>query len=119
MWLEKKVELLLVKYFDRLHNLQTINSKPLEKISKTIEETFKQFISLSLYLKGSIPGLYNTNKYMLDLCFQQLEKIELTQTGFYKKTNSSKILLLIKRLSKNSIYIPSFNIFNISNKKII
>jgi (p)ppGpp synthase/HD superfamily hydrolase len=111
LWLGKKPELLLVKYFDRLHNLQTINSKPPEKISKTLEETFKQFISLSLYLKGSIPDLYNTNKYMLDLCFEQLNKLESTKLKFHKKTNSSKILLSIKNYLKNFTIISTFQMF--------
>jgi len=34
---QHKDDLLLIKYFDREHNMQTINAKPPEKISKTID----------------------------------------------------------------------------------
>jgi (p)ppGpp synthase/HD superfamily hydrolase len=37
LWQQKKYEVLLVKYFDRLHNLQTINAKSEEKIKKIID----------------------------------------------------------------------------------
>ncbi len=58
LWSEKKHDLLLVKYFDRLHNLQTINAKSSIKIQQTVKETLKQFISLSLYFeKSNMPDL--------------------------------------------------------------
>lgn len=45
-------EVLLVKIMDRLHNMQTINSKSLNKIYKTSEQTFNLFILLSIYLEN-------------------------------------------------------------------
>lgn len=38
----------MVKIFDRIHNLETVSIKSLEKIKKIIEETFKNFISISM-----------------------------------------------------------------------
>lgn len=76
LWAEKKYDLLLIKYFDRLHNLQTINSKSPIKIQQTIQETLKQFISLSIYFeKSNIPDLI-TEKHMnmVYLCIKQLPK---------------------------------------------
>ncbi len=76
LWSEKKYDLLLVKYFDRLHNLQTINAKSLIKIQHTVQETLKQFISLSLYFeKSNMPDLM-TKKHMnmVDLCLKKLPK---------------------------------------------
>ena len=70
--IKEKDDLLLIKYFDRLHNIQTINAKSPEKISKTIEETFKKFISLGIYLEASLPKLLKINKDLLNLCHQQL-----------------------------------------------
>jgi (p)ppGpp synthase/HD superfamily hydrolase len=45
LWLQKKYDLLLVKLFDRLHNIQTISVKSPEKIHKILEETNKYFFS--------------------------------------------------------------------------
>ncbi len=69
---QEREDLLLIKYFDRLHNMQTISAKSYEKISKTVEETFKKFISLSIYLEASLPKLLKTNEDLLNLCCQQL-----------------------------------------------
>ena len=46
---QKKYDVLLIKLFDRLHNLQTIGAKSSEKARKTIEETLSRFMSLSMY----------------------------------------------------------------------
>lgn len=76
LWTEKKHDLLLIKYFDRLHNLQTINAKSPAKIQQTIQETLKQFISLSIYFeKSNMPDLI-TKKHMdmVGLCLKQLPK---------------------------------------------
>ena len=35
LWFQNKKDLLLIKYFDRLHNMRTINAKSPEKIQKT------------------------------------------------------------------------------------
>ena len=72
LWKQKKEDLLLIKYFDRLHNIQTVWAKPLEKIFKIVRETFKEFISLGIYFEASIPSLINANETLLKLCYQQL-----------------------------------------------
>jgi (p)ppGpp synthase/HD superfamily hydrolase len=43
-------EVLLIKLFDRLHNIQTIGSMNIEKTKQIITETIKQFITLSIFL---------------------------------------------------------------------
>lgn len=53
LWIQKKPDILLIKLFDRLHNIQTIGAKSPEKIKKILDETFYRFLSLSLYLKVS------------------------------------------------------------------
>ena len=72
LWLQRKEDLLLIKYFDRLHNLQTINAKTPEKISKVIAETLEQFISLEIYFKATMPNLFNADDVIIDLCYKQL-----------------------------------------------
>ncbi len=71
LWIQRKENLLLIKYFDRLHNLQTINVKSPEKISKIIAETLEQFISLEIYFKSTIPNLFNADDDIMALCYQQ------------------------------------------------
>ncbi len=51
LWLEKKYDLLLIKLFDRLHNMQTIQAMSKEKAQKTIDETLKYFLVLSEMMK--------------------------------------------------------------------
>lgn len=48
---EKKYNLLLIKYFDRLHNMQTIRIKSISKIKKTVQETLNLFLPLGEYLR--------------------------------------------------------------------
>ena len=44
LYQEGKYEILLVKLFDRLHNMQTIQHKSPEKIRKITEETISTFL---------------------------------------------------------------------------
>ncbi len=44
LYTEKKYDILLIKLFDRLHNIQTIGAKSPEKIKKIINETLLNFI---------------------------------------------------------------------------
>ncbi|WP_342638241.1 HD domain-containing protein [Orientia tsutsugamushi] len=46
-----KTELLLIKLFDRFHNIQTVSIKPYEKRQKIVVETQQEFIPLAEYLK--------------------------------------------------------------------
>ena len=70
--LQGKDDPLVVKYFDRLHNMQTIGAKSQEKRFKVAEETIKQFISLGIYLEARISNMFNADELMVDLCYQQL-----------------------------------------------
>src|SRR5574343_1531621 len=53
---KKDNEVLLIKLFDRLHNVQTIGSMSTEKTKKITDETLKKFITLSIYLGEKISG---------------------------------------------------------------
>ncbi len=61
LWLEKKYDLLLVKLFDRLHNMQTIAAMSPKKAQSTIDETLKYFLVLSemMNLPSLCDYLYN------------------------------------------------------------
>ena len=70
--LEKKDELLIVKLFDRIHNLQTIGVKPIDKIAKGIKETYMQFLTLGVYLESKYLGMFNIEDQIIQLCYPHI-----------------------------------------------
>jgi (p)ppGpp synthase/HD superfamily hydrolase len=62
-----KKDVLYVKLFDRLHNVQTIHSIKAEKAKKIIDETVVHFIPLASYL-----GLYEVKQELTRLCHTPL-----------------------------------------------
>ena len=67
LWEQKKYDVLLIKQFDRLHNIQTIKSLPPEKIRKIIEETISTFIVLAMYL-----GIPKCKDELIRNCYEAL-----------------------------------------------
>lgn len=65
LWKEKKYDLLLVKQFDRFHNMQTISVKSPEKLNKIIKETLQTFLTLAAYLE--MPKI---EQMLSELCIQ-------------------------------------------------
>jgi (p)ppGpp synthase/HD superfamily hydrolase len=65
LWLQKKYDLLLVKYFDRLHNIQTINAKTEDKQRKIIKESLKEFLPVAAYL-GMLSRKENIIEHWID-----------------------------------------------------
>lgn len=61
LYKENNRDALLVKLFDRLHNMQTISAKSPEKIRKIVQETQESFLMLALYMELSNVG-YLMNK---------------------------------------------------------
>ncbi|MCC8371956.1 MAG: HD domain-containing protein [Rickettsia endosymbiont of Pseudomimeciton antennatum] len=64
LYKEKKYDILLIKLFDRLHNMQTISAKSPEKIKKIVEETSNYFIVLAPYF-----GMLEIEKQLYQLCW--------------------------------------------------
>ena len=62
LWLKKKEELLLIKLFDRLHNMQTIGSKSKKNRQKIANETITTFMILAMYFKNY--SLFNEFKQL-------------------------------------------------------
>ncbi|WP_341749107.1 HD domain-containing protein [Candidatus Tisiphia endosymbiont of Sialis lutaria] len=54
LWLQGKYDILLIKLCDRIHNMQTIEIKPPEKIKKIIQETKYSFLPLAKYFGSTI-----------------------------------------------------------------
>lgn len=63
LWIQKKYDLLLIKQFDRLHNMQTIGAKSPEKIKKIVVETLNSFLILATYL-----GIKEPEEELRQLC---------------------------------------------------
>ncbi|UCM85955.1 MAG: HD domain-containing protein [Rickettsia endosymbiont of Culicoides impunctatus] len=75
LWLQKKYDVLIIKLFDRIHNVQTIGVKSPEKIKKIIEETLSRFMSLSIYL-----GTPKVEQILARLCFKNMQRQNDHQT---------------------------------------
>ncbi len=65
LYSQNKKDILIIKLFDRLHNMQTIGAKSPEKIKKIIEETLQGFVILAIYLE--IPEI---KLNFIKMCFQ-------------------------------------------------
>ena len=63
----KDKEVLLIKLFDRLHNIQTISIKPLAKIVHEANQTIELFILLSIYLQN-----HDIENIILEECYKAL-----------------------------------------------
>jgi len=63
LWKEKKHDLLIVKLFDRLHNIRTVDVKPAHKRKKIIKETKDVFIDLASYF-----DMQDVRNELYDIC---------------------------------------------------
>jgi len=68
---EKKYDVLLIKLFDRLHNMQTISTKSFKKAIKTIEETLISFLAVGAVIDRRL------EECLIQLCFAFL-KIDIS-----------------------------------------
>ncbi|WP_425362968.1 HD domain-containing protein [Candidatus Tisiphia endosymbiont of Hybos culiciformis] len=64
---QKRFDVLLIKLFDRIHNLQTLGAKSPEKALKIVKETIGYFITRCFYLE--IP---TAEQQLINLCYQSL-----------------------------------------------
>ncbi|HJD64163.1 MAG TPA: HD domain-containing protein [Rickettsia endosymbiont of Sericostoma sp.] len=49
LYMQKKDDILIIKLFDRYHNLQNVGVKSPEKIKKIVDETIKDFLIYAIY----------------------------------------------------------------------
>ncbi|ALN41266.1 guanosine polyphosphate pyrophosphohydrolase [Rickettsia rhipicephali] len=67
LYKEKKHDVMLIKLFDRLHNMQTIGAKSPKKIKKIVTETIGTFLLLSNYLE-----LESVKLNLFELCHKYI-----------------------------------------------
>lgn len=72
LYYQGKLDLLVVKIFDRLHNMQTLGAKPAEKRKHISEETLVKFLSLNIYLGATVPRMLNVEEKLKNLIYQHL-----------------------------------------------
>jgi guanosine-3',5'-bis(diphosphate) 3'-pyrophosphohydrolase len=76
LWMQKKYNLLLIKFIDRLHNMQTIQFKSADKIQKIVNETLKSFFVFIMHTQQK-----ELEKTMYKLCCKTLS---INETTLYK-----------------------------------
>ena len=81
----KDKEVLIIKLFDRFHNIQTLNNMSLEKIEKKIKESLKYFLIAAMDIELSSKYI----KELVDLCAQNLP----TQKNVIPVTDSDSSIL--------------------------
>ena len=96
LWLQKKYDLLLVKLFDRLHNIQTIGVKSPEKIHKIIEETISTFLVLAVYL-----NIADAEKEIIQLCSKYINPNLLDEVHSHPFESDQNLLSLISQNDLN------------------
>ena len=79
LWIQKKYDILLIKQFDRLHNLQTINAKSPDKIRKIIKETITSFAVLAAYL-----GIRSIEEEIIKTCLNYTKDPEDNPISYHK-----------------------------------
>lgn len=92
LWLQKKYELLFIKQFDRLHNIETIGAKSPEKIKKILDETISNFIVLAAYL-----GIRGIEERLVRLCVDLVKQYFPGQEkDIFFKTDAELLSLVLQ-----------------------
>jgi len=92
---QKKYDMLIIKQFDRLHNMRTIKAKSLEKIQKIIHETIITFTVLAAHLK-----IKNVEDEIIYLCSKYIDQKSMPH-NFEDKLNTRDAYLLSLVLKRN------------------
>ena len=89
---KKDNEVLLIKLFDRFHNMQTVGVKSPEKVTKNVVDTLKYFLSLAIFFEKQNYGIGELDYSINALCYQHID--------------SKDKLNIRKSLVSNDYYLP-------------
>lgn len=91
---QKKYEILLIKQFDRLHNMQTVSVKSPEKAKRIVEETLVNFMTVAIYL-----GLPKIEQLLSRFCSYDFIQngILPAQKQYFSFNDSFRLLSLISQ----------------------
>ncbi|MCC8399349.1 MAG: HD domain-containing protein [Rickettsia endosymbiont of Platyusa sonomae] len=104
LYSQNKKDVLLIKVFDRLHNMQTIGAKSPEKQRKILLETLSTFITLSMYLgtpkiKDELIELYlKANSIVQDLETDQINQFSFRNNSLYPFLTAQNAISRIRSL---------------------
>lgn len=95
-------EVILIKLVDRIHNMQTINAKSLDKQLKTTNETFDLFIVYSIYIN---------NKEIEQILYQLYSKllgikksIEIIKKSYLHNSKVASTHQFVSQVFENAIH---------------
>lgn len=89
---QRKYDLLLIKQFDRLHNLRTLKAKSPEKIKAITEETIASFITLAAHL-----GTRDIEEELVQLCTMYVNPLLLDEKLEIPFGDDSSLISLISQ----------------------
>ncbi|WP_341748909.1 HD domain-containing protein [Candidatus Tisiphia endosymbiont of Sialis lutaria] len=69
LYSQNKKDILVIKLFDRIHNMQTIGAKSPDKIKKIVGETAQSFLAVCTYF-----GYINLENYLYKLCHNSVSR---------------------------------------------
>ena len=72
LWHNSSKEIMIIKLLDRLHNMQTISNKSLNKQMEIGRETLVDFGILTIMLKFQNPAFNDLDQKLLNLCYETL-----------------------------------------------
>jgi GTP pyrophosphokinase len=98
----RDLRVILIKFADRLHNLKTLKSLPLEKRQRIAKETLEIYAPIAGLL-----GIWGLKWQMEDLCFKQLYPEEYSKLEYIYE---------VKKKSENNQYIQKVK--NILSSKL-
>ncbi|WP_341753203.1 MULTISPECIES: HD domain-containing protein [unclassified Candidatus Tisiphia] len=67
LYSQNKKDILIIKLFDRIHNMQTIGAKSPEKIKKIVGETVQSFLAVCTYF-----GYIKLENHLYELCYNSI-----------------------------------------------
>ncbi len=68
LYSQNKKDILIIKLFDRIHNMQTIGAKSPEKIKKIVGETVHSFLAICTYF-----GYIKLENHLYELCYNSIK----------------------------------------------
>jgi (p)ppGpp synthase/HD superfamily hydrolase len=90
LWKQKKYDMLLIKQFDRLHNMFTIGAKTFDRIKSITEETIGTFLILAAHL-----GTREIENKLTQLCINLTKNTKLVEEKDLLFNSDDELLSLL------------------------
>lgn len=106
----------LVKLFDRLHNMQTLDHKKLSSQQKTAKETIEVFVPLARIL-----GLYEVQEELLKLCLKHINPKLLSDLNDFveRRIEAVKSSAIWKEIQNTMLKVPGVKKVDLEPHKLV